>query len=246
MQSHSRWAIAGIGAAFAASTFVHEGIALYYLPGATGLLLVGAAKSGRRIDVPSVLLMAVPGIASAAIVALLGKVTPEKALQLEESAPLRLEPSLFPYLSEGITDSIAEVGRTPIHIQVEMVGVGVVLVAVHYLWIARLADVHPLRDTRSTRPIWLRTAILAFLGGGIAATFLTGADWMRWFCVFGSVYLCLAAFSELGNKPSQHNGHEPINLPLWVLPVAAYSALMLPLAEMLSLERVVHSFFFLG
>jgi hypothetical protein len=157
-----------------------------------------------------------------------------------------LEPSLFPYLSDGITDSIAGVVETPIHIHVMMVGVGVVLVAVHYLWIARLADVHPFRTTRSTRPVWLRIAILAFLGGGIAATFLTGADWMRWFCVFGSVYLCLAAFSELGNKPSKHSPPEPISLPLWVLPVAAYSALMLPLPEILSLERVAHSFLFVG
>jgi hypothetical protein len=244
--TRARWAFAGLGAGFAVSTFVHEGISLYYLPGATVLLLVCAAKNSRRIDTASVLLLALPGIAAGAVVAVLGKVTPEKAQELQESSPLHFEPSLFPFLSDSIIDSITRVVHGPVHIVAMMLMVGVALMAVHYLWIARLADIHPLTDTRSTGPAWLRIVILAFLGGGIAATFLTGVDWMRWFCIFGSVYLCLAAFDELGHRPSKHSSPESISLPLWVLPAAAYLALMLPLPEILSLHRVVHSFLFVG
>jgi hypothetical protein len=218
-----RPAILGMG--FGVLCFVHEGIALYYLPFTAAYLIAIRRAATWRLYAA----MYLPSIISS-IVILADKpgVNTVRDLRSRASFPLS-GPTVFDYLSRTAGGSFLDVREhKPIAIAV-MISLGAGLLVAHFFLLRAQGQpgFFTLLRTRVEAP-GARAAV-AMIMLGYLLTFCIGKDWTRWFCTYGACWLICT--TGLASRETHTQGASSPRLRLWTLLALLYLAALPALNE---------------
>lgn len=195
-----RWSI-GFGAAFAVVSLVHEGTFMYQA--AFAALLAVALVPGRSGWIAGVA-VASPSAITVAISGLFGAASPNQIEHLTSTAPAELQPRLdhfMGYMGDSPADSVRGVLNLGLVSMAAMAAIGVVLLVIASYLVRRWVglDLFHALARRDTMAIAVGAiGVTAVVG----VSMMTGRDWIRWACVFGSSWLICTAFVVLAFNPT--------------------------------------------
>ena len=209
---------AGIGLAFGALVLVHEGVILEYLPFAVVLAVAlgpGAvtnrmeAKGLDRNDVAGIAWLVGPSLLAVLMVVAFGRVSPATAELLRSHEAFR--PSgptngftMFDFLSQSLHGAVSFVLHGPKKAHAAMLLLGGVLLILHAVWLRLWGGLRPWRTVAIHSARLTAAALTTLVVAASAALFLTGIDWLRWFCALTLAGMITVAYLVLpkGDKPT--------------------------------------------
>jgi hypothetical protein len=109
------------------------------------------------------------------------------------------------------------------------------------LWLSKSTHVSVVRAALGARPRVLGVGSVAAVAVGGLVLFATGIDWLRWIAGSALMWLIVSAIVSLGRDDSERTESKSgVVLSRWVVPVAIYLALLLPLGELVTAGDAVH------
>lgn len=222
-----------VGVALGAVVLMHEGVVLYVVPAAIVMVVVGRSRTAdRRRLIGTVALVTVPAAVALAAALTVGRATAATTAALRgDAVGFRLTGlTMFDVLPDSVRGSVARVVHGGIHAnQLAMLFSGAALLLAHALWVRRWHTGAVLARARGLVGPALGAVLAAGVVGGGLVLFLTGIDWLRWFCALGCAGLVAAGFAVPALEPRPAVRPARVALPL-LLPAAGLClALISPL-----------------
>lgn len=236
--------VAGFG--FAMVCLIHEGTALYYVPFALAMVVAARFRSdGYLSTMRSVLLVGIPS--AIVCIVLLARPAPAgtaERLRAHSAFPV-FGDTMFDYLDDGASNSLLGIRQYSATSIIMMVIIGVGLIVLHMLVLRRRHIDELFVFLRRETPKLLSGTAIGAIAIGYTLTFALGVDWTRWFCIFGACWLiCTAA---LNLQPVSQRPQQRTTLPIWLVVLFVYLALLVPLSESLGTRQAAfYPFHLLG
>ena len=223
VRSHHVAALAAVGVGFGVMVLVHEDVALIELPWAVVLVAVATlGRSGRIFGGPSddrsgqadrrVALRLTARLAALGVAPFLAALAVLRSGVPSPGQVARLRADVvgfrykgrteLDYLRQTLSQSFHLVGSMPRFVQRDTIAIGLVLVALQAIWIMRWVAPGLWEPFVRAGNRALGAVVAVIVSGATVLLFVTGFDWLRWFCDCGASWLVVQAFAVLVLAPS--------------------------------------------